>query len=302
LLEKIEFGIASMAIQGNTDDFPRVFKLLCQVAVSQGIIGEDVQDLPSLGDALEKDRENCLLGLSDLKRYFINHPPLLELLQNKGITVEEAIYTIKGMINSEMRPLLSDLLSSTEKSPEGDLLGLATCQANVVGRLRFASLDKDDAPAREGEILVIDTASPDVHKYKEASAIISAQGGIFSHAAITFSELGIPALLGCNVEALKEYNGKFIHLKLGKEPHFYPLHEETSQLIDSFSHLTLEKGAALEELPEEIKATIAGHFYHAVFQKLDAEIATSFLKYPLAIECFKGARAEIKQLTLRIHS
>ncbi len=197
-----------------------MFKLLSQIAISQGIIEED-SDLPSLKKALEKEREGYLLGLSDLKQQLINKPTLFKLLQDQGIKIEDAVYAIKGMINAGMRSLLSDLLISSQ-GRKGMLSGLATDEVSVLGKLRFASLDKESSPAQEGEILVIEAASPEVHKYGKASAIISAQGGIFSHAAITFSELGIPALLGCDIEALKAYNGEFIHLKLGRSLSFLP--------------------------------------------------------------------------------
>ena len=298
LLEKIELGIASIALKEKNHDFPRVFKLLSQIAISQGIIEEDIQDLPSLKKALEKERGESLLGLSNLKQQLINNSSLINLLKDKGMKIEDAVYAIKGMINAGMRSLLSDLLSPTQVR-EGMLSGLATQEVSILGKLRFALLASECAPAQEGEILVIDAASPEVHKYGKASAIISSQGGIFSHAAITFSDLGIPALLGCDIEALKAYNGEFIHLKLGEEPSFSPLQKEVSQLIERFSHLTLKTGSAIEELPEEIKEIAARNFYRNAFQKLDAKQGASFLIYPLAKECFKEARTEVKQLIKR---
>ncbi len=70
-------------------------------------------------------------------------------------------------------------------------------------------------------------------------------------------------------------------------------------MIESFSHLTLETGSAIEELPKEIKEIAARNFYRSVFQKLNTKEAASFLKYPLAKECFKAARTEVKQLINR---
>jgi phosphoenolpyruvate synthase/pyruvate phosphate dikinase len=55
----------------------------------------------------------------------------------------------------------------------------------------------------EGEILVAETTSPDIiTACKKASAIITNQGGMLSHAAIVSRELGIPCIIGTDKDVI----------------------------------------------------------------------------------------------------
>ena len=50
---------------------------------------------------------------------------------------------------------------------------------------------------KQGDVLVADTTAPEIMMAcKKASAIITNQGGLMSHAAIISRELGIPCIVG----------------------------------------------------------------------------------------------------------
>jgi len=70
--------------------------------------------------------------------------------------------------------------------------GTATGTVRVVG-----SLDQLDKVA-DGDIIVAEMTTPDmVPAMKRASALVTDEGGMTSHAAIVSRELGVPAVIGC---------------------------------------------------------------------------------------------------------
>lgn len=66
--------------------------------------------------------------------------------------------------------------------------------------LTFLIRAKDMPKMRPGDILVSIATDPDiVPAMKKASAIVTEQGGITSHAAIVSRELGIPCVIGTKI-------------------------------------------------------------------------------------------------------
>lgn len=75
--------------------------------------------------------------------------------------------------------------------------GLAASPGIAMGKARVLLDIKDAKEFKKGEILVTRMTDPDwVPVMKVASAIITDEGGITSHAAIVSRELGIPAIVG----------------------------------------------------------------------------------------------------------
>ncbi|MEM0193768.1 MAG: pyruvate, water dikinase, partial [Metallosphaera sp.] len=92
-----------------------------------------------------------------------------------------------------------------EKPSERKVLvkGLAASPGIASGKARVLLDVKDAKEFQKGEILVTKMTDPDwVPVMKAASAIVTDEGGITSHAAIVSRELGIPAIVGAK-EATK---------------------------------------------------------------------------------------------------
>lgn len=80
------------------------------------------------------------------------------------------------------------------------LKGLAASPGLAHGRVRILSSAKDLDKIEQGEILVTEMTNPDfVPAMKKASAIVTEKGGRTSHAAIVSRELGLPAVVGCEM-------------------------------------------------------------------------------------------------------
>ena len=70
---------------------------------------------------------------------------------------------------------------------------------------------------QKGDILITETTSPEwMPACERAAAIITAQGGLLSHAAVVSREMGIPCIVGV-ANAMKEIkNGDLVEVDANK--------------------------------------------------------------------------------------
>jgi len=80
------------------------------------------------------------------------------------------------------------------------LKGIAASPGLAYGKVKILKSAKEIEKIEPGEILVTEMTNPDfVPAMKKASAIVTEKGGRTSHAAIVSRELGIPAIVGCEM-------------------------------------------------------------------------------------------------------
>lgn len=81
----------------------------------------------------------------------------------------------------------------------------------------FARMNEIIASMPEGSVLVADTTAPElIMACKKASAIITNQGGMMSHAAIVSRELGIPCIVGLKNVTEKIKTGDMVEVDADK--------------------------------------------------------------------------------------
>ena len=88
--------------------------------------------------------------------------------------------------------------------------GLAASPGAAVGRVYFTADDAADAADRGEKVVLVrtETSPEDVHGMKVAEGILTARGGLVSHAAVVARGWGNPAVVGA--EALR-INGRPLH-------------------------------------------------------------------------------------------
>jgi pyruvate, water dikinase len=85
------------------------------------------------------------------------------------------------------------------KEPEGEAIleGLGASPGMASGKVKLVKEASDISKVEKGDVLVAIMTSPDyVPAMERASAIVTDEGGMTSHAAIVSRELGIPAVVG----------------------------------------------------------------------------------------------------------
>ena len=133
------------------------------------------------------------------------------------ISREEAILRVKPeQLDELLHPMLDP---ESEKKAEDLAKGLPAGPGGALGQIVFTA-DDAEAWAKEGKevILVRDETSPeDVHGMHAAQAILTAKGGMTSHAALVARGWGKCCIVGCgalNISASKKVlsvNGKKLH-------------------------------------------------------------------------------------------
>lgn len=122
----------------------------------------------------------------------------VEMVNQKMIKKEEALLRVRAeQLDELLHPMLDP---KAEKAANVVAKGLPAGPGGGVGQVVF-SADDADAWAKEGKkiILVRDETSPeDVHGMKPAQAILTAKGGMTSHAALVARGWGKCCIVGCS--------------------------------------------------------------------------------------------------------
>lgn len=143
-----------------------------------------VAELASIGLKLEKHYghpQDVEWGMYKNKIYIVQTRPITTLSKNNDAEAEQ---NLKIDI-----PVKDILLDGTPASP-----GYST------GKVRIIHDASEIDLIVKGEVLVTEMTNPDfVPAMRKASAIVTDEGGVTSHAAIVSRELGIPAIVGTEV-------------------------------------------------------------------------------------------------------
>jgi pyruvate,orthophosphate dikinase len=121
----------------------------------------------------------------------------VEMCKEGLISEKEAIVRVKPeQLDELLHPMLDP---KSEKAVERLAEGLPAGPGGAVGRIVFTA-DDSEAWAKEGKkvVLVRDETSPeDVHGMRPAQAILTAKGGMTSHAALVARGWGKCCIVGC---------------------------------------------------------------------------------------------------------
>jgi len=141
----------------------------------------------------------------------------VDMCEQGLISKEEAILRVKPeQLDELLHPMLDP---RAEKSAEKLAGGLPAGPGGAIGQIVFTA-DDADAWAKAGKkvVLVRDETSPeDVHGMRAAQAILTAKGGMTSHAALVARGWGKCCIVGCgalNISAAKKVlsvNGRKLH-------------------------------------------------------------------------------------------
>lgn len=165
-----------------------------------------------LEQLLEKISSQLDVSVSTLKRYSIDEIySLFDNVRVKGQEIEERDrYFMIGeggfftsLAGDAAASRIREFLNKTQL--ESELKGQVASRGYVIGRARVMTVSIHEIKSMQsqidamvqGEILVAETTAPEiVLACKKASAIVTNQGGMMSHAAIVSREMGIPCVVG----------------------------------------------------------------------------------------------------------
>ena len=191
------------------EQFPDVFKSLNTIGNRLEKHYKDIQDIEF---TVEKGRLWILQTRSAKRTAQAALKVALDMLDEKLINEKEVLFRVPAFtLEKLLHPCLDP---SANKTKIGQ--GLAASPGGVSGVIAFSTEEVLQAQARgEPAILVRTETSPeDIKGIVAAEGILTARGGITSHAAVVARGLGKCCVVGCdNISLLSEENGL---MKIGK--------------------------------------------------------------------------------------
>jgi pyruvate,water dikinase len=205
------WGLGEMIVQGSVvpdkyvvqkETFDILFKEISDQRVQLTRVGAKTieTDVPKKQRDIPKLTDEEVLKLAKLANKLQEHyyfPQDIEwakegkelyIVQTRPVTTVDKKKTITTDVKTGETPYLT---------------GVAASPGVGSGTVKILKSPKEIGKVKDDDVLVADMTSPDyVPAMKKASAIVTNQGGLTSHAAIVSRELGIPCVVG-TVEATK---------------------------------------------------------------------------------------------------
>lgn len=138
----------------------------------------------------------------------------------KSITRDELLlrrevclfYSDRCAIGSEAKDIIDAVMERSGHSSTR-LYGSSANPGKAEGIAKIVFTEKDAAKVRQGDVIVAPSTRPEyVDAMKKASAIVTDEGGITSHAAIVSRELGVPCVVGTQTATDEIKDGNKIHV------------------------------------------------------------------------------------------
>ena len=128
----------------------------------------------------------------------------VEMQQEGLITKEEAIMRVEpGQLDQMLHPVLDP---ASKKSLKKIATGLPASPGAAVGKIVFTADDAVEASKKAPVILVRkETVPDDIHGMEVSKGILTARGGMTSHAAVVARGMGIPCVAGAESLLVDEH-------------------------------------------------------------------------------------------------
>jgi pyruvate,orthophosphate dikinase len=195
-------------------DLPQAFGELVEITTSLEKHYQDVQDF----EFTIQEGHLYMLQTRNGKRTGMAAVKIAVDMCEEGLIDRDR--AVKMVEPDALNQLLHPVFDAEEKSKHEDLAkGLAASPGAAAGQVVFSA---DDAVAwrdrGEKVILVRDETSPDdIHGMSASQGILTATGGMTSHAAVVGRQMGKPSIVGCGALALNE-EGKYFQVGAHKIP------------------------------------------------------------------------------------
>ncbi|WP_255776164.1 pyruvate, water dikinase [Metallosphaera javensis (ex Hofmann et al. 2022)] len=178
----------------------RIAKKSMKIVYNQGNnvevpLNGDESESPSISD--EEALELAKLALKIESHYGM--PMDIEWAIDADMKFPDNVFIVQARPETFWASKGKEVVKSTTQPTERKVLvkGLAASPGIASGKARVLMDVRESKDFQKGEILVTRMTDPDwVPVMKIASAIVTDEGGITSHAAIVSRELGIPAIVG----------------------------------------------------------------------------------------------------------
>jgi len=233
--EDVVAGIRTpLKIERLKDIMPNVYEQLLEV---RSILEKHYRDMQDIEFTIQRGKLYMLQTRVGKRTGFAAFRIAVDMVNEKLITPEEAILRVEP---EQMNQLLRPIFDAEEKRnaiESGRLLarGLNAGPGAATGRIVFNAPDAEEWAKRgENVILVrLETSPEDIKGMSAAQGILTARGGMTSHAALVSRQMGKVAVVGCG-ELQIDYPSRTLAVngKLLREGDWISLDGTTGEVIE----------------------------------------------------------------------
>lgn len=186
-------------------EMPDVYKQLQEITEKLEKHYRDVQDFEF---TIEKGKLYMLQTRTGQRTGLAALRIAVEMVEEKLITKEEAIMRVKP---EQLDQLLHPMFLEEERAKYKSIAkGLPASPGAATGKVVFTADEAVDEAKKDPVILVRkETVPDDIHGMSVAQAILTATGGMTSHAAVVTRGMGKPCVAGCSALNIDEENALF---------------------------------------------------------------------------------------------
>src|SRR5882672_6880989 len=133
----------------------------------------------------------------------------VEMVKEKLITKEEAILRVDPM---QLNQLLHPIFDPVERKKLGAIAkGLNASPGAAAGKAAFTAEKAVEMAAKGERVLLVraETSPDDIEGMAAAKGVLTATGGMTSHAAVVGRQMGKPSVVGCSAIKVDEHGGRF---------------------------------------------------------------------------------------------
>ncbi len=194
--------------------------------VAEAVCSESFSEF---GKTLDKISRLTGIVLTDIKFYT---PDEIYRLLGRGLKIypseieSRKKFFVLQMLNGQLKTYLGHQgkrivekeLPKEKSVKTKQVSGVVACAGKIImGRVRLVRKQADMAKMKKGDVLVSPMTTPRLMQaVRLASAIITDEGGITSHAAIVSRELGIPCIIGTKIATKVFKDGDLVEVDANK--------------------------------------------------------------------------------------
>lgn len=165
-------------------------------------LGHSILSQMAKRKSIDPNLTKYLLPNDEIKKWFLTgkiSEAELKARQQKSVVIWK-YDTQYVFVADESEEVYQIMLGDVENEVASDVRGLVAMTGKAIGTARILGSANEVDRVKQGDILVAVMTRPDyVSAMKRASAIVTDEGGITSHAAIVSRELGTPCIIGTKV-------------------------------------------------------------------------------------------------------
>ncbi|RLA91164.1 MAG: pyruvate, phosphate dikinase [Deltaproteobacteria bacterium] len=216
------------------EEMPEIYQQLLEIREKLEKHFRDMQDIEF---TIQKGKLWLLQTRTGKRTGFASFRIAVDMVRSNLISKEEAILRVEpDQLNQLLRPIF-DLEEKKEAITKGRLLaiGLNAGPGAATGKVVFNAQEAEEWAAKGEKVILvrIETSPEDIRGMNAAQGILTARGGMTSHAALVARQMGKVCVAGCgdlNIDYKKramEVKGKII-----KQGDFISLDGTTGEVIE----------------------------------------------------------------------